>query len=225
MQIALSQSCLVCKQTSNSAICQYCTDDLALFDIDRYHHNLMLSPKINKGLVNVDFPQVLALADYQWPLSKLLTGLKFSKQVPNAHALATLFVKHCLRSNSVLPQLIIPMPLHKNRYLFRKFNQSIELTKHICRLSQLDMDTSIISRCKSTPAQTDLSAAQRRKNLQNAFAIDATAAQRLKNYKHIALFDDVITTGSTMNAAYRSIRKYHPSLKIDVWSICLTLTH
>ncbi|AGH47519.1 ComF family protein [Paraglaciecola psychrophila] len=225
MQIALSQSCLVCKQTSNSAICQYCTDDLTLFDIDRYHHNLMLSPKINKGLVNVDFPQVLALADYQWPLSKLLTGLKFSKQVPNAHALATLFVKHCLRSNAMLPQLIIPMPLHKNRYLFRKFNQSIELTKQICSLSQLDMDTSIISRCKSTPAQTDLSAAQRRKNLQNAFAIDATAAQRLKNYKHIALFDDVITTGSTMNAAYRSIRKHHPSLKIDVWSICLTLTH
>jgi ComF family protein len=225
MQIALSQSCLVCKQTSNSAICQYCTDDLTLFDIDRYHHNLMLSPRINKGLVNVDFPQVLALADYQWPLSKLLTGLKFSKQVPNAHALATLFVKHCLSSNSVLPQLIIPMPLHKNRYLFRKFNQSIELTKHICSLSQLDMDTSIINRCKFTPAQTDLSAAQRRKNLRNAFAIDATAAQRLKSYQHIALFDDVITTGSTMNAAYRSIREYHPYLKIDVWSICLTLVH
>jgi ComF family protein len=185
----------------------------------------MLSPKINKGLVNVDFPQVLALADYQWPLSKLLTGLKFSKQIPNAHALATIFVKHCLSSNSVLPQLIIPMPLHKNRYLFRKFNQSIELTKQICRLSQLDMDTSIISRCKSTPAQTDLTAAQRRKNLRNAFAIDTTAAQRLKNYRHIALFDDVITTGSTMNAAYCSIRKHHPSLKIDVWSICLTLTH
>jgi predicted amidophosphoribosyltransferase len=87
------------------------------------------------------------------------------------------------------------------------------------------MDTSIISRCKSTPAQTDLSAAQRRKNLRNAFAIDTTAAQRLKNYRHIALFDDVITTGSTMNAAYCSIRKHHPSLKIDVWSICLTLTH
>jgi ComF family protein len=223
MQTGLSQSCLVCKQSSNIAMCQYCIDDLTLFDVNRYRHNLMLSPKVNLGLAKVDFPQVLALADYQWPLSKLLTGLKFSKHVPNAHVLAALFVKHCLSSIPVLPQLIIPMPLHKNRYLFRKFNQSIELAKQICHLSPLDMDTSIIKRCKSTPAQTDLSAAQRRKNLRNAFEIDEAAEQRLKNYQHIALFDDVITTGSTMNGAYRSLRKHNPSLKIDIWSICLTL--
>ena len=219
----LSQSCLVCNQSSGTSICQYCIDDLTLFDIDRYQHNLMLSPKVSLGLAKVDFPQLLALADYQWPLSKLLTGLKFSKQVPNAHALATLFVRHCLSSIPELPQLIIPMPLHKNRYLFRKFNQSIELARQICSLSQLDMDTSIINRCKSTPAQTDLSAAQRRKNLRDAFEIDETAEQRLKKYQHIALFDDVITTGTTMNCAYRRIRKHNPNLKIDIWSICLTL--
>lgn len=223
MKILLSQSCLVCKQSSDTAICNYCTEDLTFFDIDRYQHNLMLSPKVNLGLAKVDFPQVLALADYQWPLSKLLTGLKFSKQIPNAHALATLFVKHCLRSIPVLPQLIIPMPLHKNRYLFRKFNQSIELAKQICNLQQLDMDSSIISRCKSTPAQTNLSASKRRHNLRNAFKITPAAQQQLKNYEHIALFDDVITTGSTMNCAYRSLRKNNPNLKIDIWSICLTL--
>ena len=223
MPIVLSQNCLICKQSSYSPICQYCFDDLTLFDIDRYQHNLMLSPKVNLGLAKVDFTQVLALADYQWPLSKLLTGLKFSKHVPNAHALATLFVRHCLSSIPDLPQIIIPIPLHKNRYLFRKFNQSIELSKQICNLSQLDMDTSILNRCKSTPAQTDLSAAQRRKNLHNAFEINESAQQRLKSYNHIALFDDVITTGTTMNCAYRSLRQHNPRLKIDIWSICLTL--
>lgn len=223
MKINLSENCLICKQSSSTSICQYCFDDLTLFDVDRYHHNLMLSPKVNLGLTKVDFPQVLALADYQWPLSALLTGLKFSKDIPNAHALASIFAKHCLSSIPVLPQLIIPMPLHKNRYLFRKFNQSVELAKQICKLSQLDMDTSIINRCKSTPAQTNLSAVQRRKNLRNAFEINEAAHQRLKGYQHIVLFDDVITTGSTMNGAYRSLRKHNPSLKIDVWSICLTL--
>ncbi len=223
MKVTLSQSCLVCKQSSGTSICQYCFDDLTLFDIDLYQHNLMLSPKVNLGLAKVDFPQVLALADYQWPLSTLLTGLKFSKNVPNAHALAALFVEHCLNSIPKLPQLIIPIPLHKNRYLLRKFNQSMELTKQICKLSQLKMDTSIISRCKSTPAQTDLSAVQRRKNLRNAFKINEAAQQRLKDYQHIVLFDDVITTGSTMNCAYRSLRKHNPNMKIDIWSICLTL--
>jgi ComF family protein len=223
MKLSLSQSCLICKQSSRSAICEFCFNDLTLFDIERYQHNLMFSPKVKVGLASVDFPQVLALADYQWPLSKLLTGLKFSKHVPNAHALATLFVRHCLSSIPDLPQLIIPMPLHKNRYLFRKFNQSVELTKQICRLSQLNMDTSIISRCKSTPAQTDLSAVQRRKNLRNAFEVNEASRLRLQRFDHVALFDDVITTGSTMNCAYLSLRKHQPNLKIDIWSICLTL--
>jgi ComF family protein len=183
----------------------------------------MYSPKVSSGLVKVDFTSVLALADYQWPLSKLLTGLKFSKSMPNANALAAIFVKHCLSSIPILPQRIIPIPLHKNRYLYRKFNQSVELAKHICRLSQIDMDTSIIRRCKSTPAQTDLSAVQRRKNLHNAFEVDEASQLRLKRYNHVALFDDVITTGSTMNCAYHSLRKHNPHLKIDIWSICITL--
>lgn len=225
MHTWLSQNCLVCKQLSNTGICQYCFDDLTLFDLERYSHNLMLSPQVKRGLAKVDFPEVLALADYQWPMSKLLTGLKFSKHIPNAHALAGIFVKHCLNAIPVLPELIIPIPLHKNRYLHRKFNQSIELTKQICKQGQLNMNTSIMTRCKSTPAQTDLSAAQRRKNLSHAFDIGEAAHRQLKKYKHIALFDDVITTGSTMNGAYRCLRKRHPDLKIDVWSICLTLVH
>lgn len=225
MKILLNQRCLVCKQPSGTSICQYCIDDFTLFDIDRYQHNLMFSPNVHSGLAKVDFPQVLALADYQWPLSKLLTGLKFSKHVPNAQALAAVFVEHCLSSIPELPQLIIPIPLHKNRYLFRKFNQSIELAKHICKLGQLDMDTSIITRYKSTPAQTDLSAAQRNKNLRNAFEVSEASQLRLKRYDHIALFDDVITTGSTMNCAYHCLRKHNSNLRIDIWSICLTLVH
>ncbi|WP_299072079.1 ComF family protein [uncultured Paraglaciecola sp.] len=225
MLTKLSQSCLVCKQTTDTSICHYCIDDLSLFDVERYQHNLMLAPKVALGLTKVNFNQVLALADYQWPLSKLLTGLKFSKQIPNAYGLASLFVKRCLTSMPELPQLVIPMPLHNNRYLFRKFNQSIELARQICKLSDLPMDTSIIRRCKSTSAQTNLSAAQRRKNLRQAFSINETAHKRLKNIDHIALFDDVITTGSTMNSAYCNLRKHCPHLKVDVWSICLTLVH
>lgn len=224
MRAKLSQICLVCRQSSSTAICQYCFDDFTLFDIDRYHHNLMLSPKIKRGLAKVDFPLVLALADYQWPLSKLITGLKFSKKLPNADALARLFVQHCLSSITELPEIIIPMPLHKNRYLHRKFNQSIELAKQICKISQLEMNTSILSRCRSTLAQTNLSAAQRRKNLLSAFNVNETSRERLKGFKHIALFDDVITTGTTMNCAYRVLRKHNPNMKIDIWSICLTLT-
>ena len=225
MNFTIPQSCLVCNQNSQSSLCEYCMQDLSLFDVGKYQHNLLYMPNVAKGLPQVDFPQVLALADYQWPLSKLLTGLKFSQHLPNAYALAALFVKHCLTCAPNLPQVVVPMPLHKNRYAYRKFNQSIELAKTICKLSQLKLDTSIIKRPKSTSAQTHLTAVQRRSNLRQAFEINKTALERLKTYEHIAIFDDVITTGSTMNCAYRCLNKHNPRLKIDVWSICLTLAH
>lgn len=224
MHWAIGQNCLICKQHSHTAICVYCCDDLSFFDLERYHYNLMLAPQVKMGLSKVDFPLVVALSDYQWPISKLLSSLKFSARIPNSKALAELFFARCLQAEHCRPELIIPMPLHKNRYLFRKFNQSIELTKHIAKLAKVKMNTSVLSRRKSTTAQTDLSAAQRRKNLANAFAVNLAPQHSLENYQHIALFDDVITTGTTMNSAYLCLAKHYPKLRIDVWSICLTLT-
>ena len=223
MQWSLNQNCLICKQDSQTAICVYCRDDLSFFDVEKYHHNLLLAPQIKKGLDKVDFPVVIALSDYQWPVSRLLSGLKFSARIPNAKALAELFVTHCLNAKLDLPELIIPMPLHKNRYFTRKFNQSIELAKHIAKFSNNQLQTSVLSRRKSTKAQTDLSAAQRRKNLANAFQVNQAPHNNLSSYQHIAIFDDVITTGTTMNSAYRCLAKHYPSIRIDVWSICLTL--
>ncbi|WP_233267352.1 ComF family protein [Paraglaciecola sp. L3A3] len=170
------------------------------------------------------FPQILALADYQWPISKLLTGLKFSAKIPNALALATLFQQKCLASLPEIPQAILPMPLHSQRYFTRKFNQSIEIAKQISKLTAIPVDTSIIKRSKATQPQTNLTAIQRRKNLRNAFTLDQQAMIRLQQYQHLALFDDVVTTGSTMNHAYELLHKLHPKLRIDVWSICITLT-
>lgn len=223
MLMTIKQNCLVCKQDSHNAICHFCVEDLTLFDVDNYQHNLMLAPKIKLGLAKVEFEQVLAISDYIWPLSRLLTGLKFSARVPNAYALAKLFVDHGLKTYSTLPELLIPLPLHKKRYLLRKYNQSAELAKHIAKLSAIPMDTSIMSRVKATQAQTDLTAAQRRKNLRNAFHISDKAQHKLQTYQHVALFDDVITTGTTMNCAYQTLTQHNPHLTVDIWSICITL--
>lgn len=223
MHWAIGQNCLICKQDSYTAICSYCRNDLKLFDLEKYQDNLLLAPQIKKGLNNVNFPLVMALSDYQWPISRLLSGLKFSARLPNAKVLADLFVTHCLIDKQCLPEVIIPMPLHKNRYLFRKFNQSIELAKHIAKFTNIRMHTGVLRRRKSTHAQTELSAAQRRKNLANAFEVNLAPQHSLKNYQRIALFDDVITTGTTMDSAYLCLKKHYPQLHIDVWSICLTL--
>jgi ComF family protein len=182
-------------------------------------------PKVHKGLAKVSFPHILALSDYQWPIAKLLTGLKFNAKIPNARALAVLFENNCLATLPDKPQLIIPIPLHKNRYLSRKFNQSIEIAKHISQLTNIPLNCALLSRSKSTEQQTELNATARRKNLRKAFSINVNAQQKLTEYNHIVLFDDVITTGTTMNTAFKLLTEANPNLRIDIWSICLTLQH
>lgn len=215
------QDCLICRQTSYTLICAYCQQDLPQFNQD--NKNLMLWPPIAKGLQKVDFEYLLALADYQWPLSHLLTGLKFSAKLTHAKALAELFVEqntHCTR-----PEAIVPIPLHNNRYFLRKYNQSLEISQHLSRLTHIPMAHQLLQRHKNTQAQTTLSANQRRHNLRNAFVVPASYHSRLKKLQHIALFDDVVTTGTTVNAAYLALKQIHPQLQIDIWCICVALQH
>lgn len=217
------QNCLVCRQNSRSLICRFCQQDLALFKPPLADKNLMLWPKVRDGLAKVSFTNLYALADYQWPLSGLLTGLKFTRRLPNAKALAQLFACHNLQSTDALPQALIPMPLHNNRYLWRKYNQSDAICRHLSKLTGIPCEHKILLRSKATRAQTKLSVAQRKVNFRAAFNIAPKALSQLRQYQHIALFDDVITTGATANAAYLCLQASHPQLRIDIWSICATL--
>ncbi len=218
--VKIAQQCLLCRQDSDALICDHCTDDLALFECKKYDYNLLNWPKAKRGLKHLTANHVLALADYQWPLSRLLTGLKFSNKILHANALAKLFVAHALRSRCTLPQALIPVPLHPRRYQERKYNQSIELGKPISALTGIPLVTDVITRHKATQTQTSLSSAQRKSNMKNAFTL-----RRPLIYQHIAILDDVITTGATVEAMHQLLKKHHPSLQVDVWCMCLTLEH
>jgi ComF family protein len=216
----IAQQCLLCRQDSGALICGYCRDDLALFECKKYDYNLMNWPKAKRGLKHLTANNVLALADYQWPLSRLLTGLKFSNKVLHASALAELFVSHTLNGRGALPQALLPVPLHPRRYQERKYNQSIELGKRISALTGIPLVTNAITRHKATQTQMSLSSAQRKANMKNAFTL-----HRPLTYQHIAILDDVITTGATVEAMHQLLKKHHPSLQVDVWCMCLTLEH
>jgi ComF family protein len=218
------QNCLICRQLSETLICRYCQVDLPLFQQQKKPTNLLLWPEIKRGLDQVNFDQVYALADYRWPLNQLLTGLKFQARLPYAKALAELFVGHALGTEFNRPQAIVPMPLHNNRFLERKYNQSIIIGKHLQTLMGIPLLTDTLIKSKATLAQSGLSAAKRKANVKHAFALSKTASRSLDVLQHIALFDDVITTGATANSAYNCLALAFPHLHIQVWSICLTLT-
>ena len=111
---------------------------------------------------------------------------------------------------------LLPIPLHQTRLLERGFNQSLEIAKVLSTKTHIPLIKNTLLRSVATPFQTQLNREQRLKNLKNAFAL---AEELPANIKHIALVDDVITTGSTMNQAARVLKRRYPHLKIQAWAI------
>jgi ComF family protein len=110
-----------------------------------------------------------------------------------------------------LPQLIIPMPLHASRLKERGFNQAIEIARPISRTLSIPLDYTGSMRKKSTPAQSGLASSARKSNIKNAFI-----ANRNYDGLAVAVLDDVITTGSTMNE-FCHLLQAQGAKTIDVW--------
>ena len=93
------------------------------------------------------------------------------------------------------PELIVPVPLHKKKLKQRGFNQSLCLAQWLGKFTGIPVDDSLVTKIRNTKSQKKLDAAQRRKNLQNAFFVE-----RSVKAGRILVVDDVFTTGSTMDA-------------------------
>lgn len=140
----------------------------------------------------------------------LITSLKFGAQYKNARLLGLLLAGR-LKQTAERPDCILPVPLHKARYRQRGFNQAIEIARTVSKELQIPLDLTSCRRHSNTPHQTTLTAKQRRKNLKNAFSlIKPVQAQ------HIALLDDVMTTGSTVYELACLLKKAGVN-RVDVW--------
>jgi ComF family protein len=215
------QQCLLCHQSSATLICHFCRNDLNLFDLKTCHYNLLNRQNIYSYLEPPRYQKLLALAPYQQPLSRLISQLKFGHQLINAKALADLFYWHCL-SESNAPQIgknnvVIPMPLHSSRLRSRKYNQSLEIVRHL-NIDKKVWHDELCQRTINTKAQTELSAKQRRHNVKGAFKVI-----RPINKNHVIIFDDVVTTGATVNSLCKTLLAANPNLTIEIWCIGLTL--
>lgn len=159
-----------------------------------------------------DFDETHAPYLYGDNMRYLITQLKFHQQYKHARLLGTLMARH-IAENVELPECLIPTPLHPYRYRQRGFNQSAEIARHLSRQLSIPLDLDSCIRHRDTPHQTDLPAKQRRKNIRKAFSV----IRRLP-YRHIAIIDDVMTTGATA-AALAEVLKIQGVCRIDVW-IC-----
>jgi ComF family protein len=156
------------------------------------------------------FDRVLSPFLYQTPVDHLILQLKFSQRLEMARLLGELMARWLEPRLDSRPDEIIPVPLHPRRQRTRGFNQALELARPIARHLQLPLNTRSCQRQRYTAPQTGLDATARARNVKKAFQIKGPLGRR------IALVDDVMTTGQTMQALAKALRKAGAE-EVEVW--------
>lgn len=163
------------------------------------------------------FRRILAPFLFQTPIDALISDLKFGGQLRAGRLLGDLLAAEA--AHAPRPQALVPVPLHPTRLRARGFNQSNEIALRLARRLQLPVLNRALSRYRQTPAQSQLDRKQRLKNLRAAFR-----GQGVIELEHVAVIDDVVTTGATADAVARVLR--HCGVKvIDVWAVARTPDH
>ncbi|CAI8725319.1 MULTISPECIES: ComF family protein [Methylococcus] len=158
------------------------------------------------------FDSCRAAFRYEEPIRHLIHGLKFGHRHACARTLGELAAAHFML-HAEMPELIVPVPLHASRYRERGFNQSLEIARHLSRNLQVPLEFRALTRNRTTRPQAELSAEERRKNIRGAFRME-----RAVNVRHVAIFDDVVTTGATAGELARTLRAAGVE-RIDVWAV------
>lgn len=102
--------------------------------------------------------------------------------------------------------MIVPVPLHRRRLFTRRFNQAALMATALAELSGTQSMPDLMTRTRHTPSQAGLGPTERRANVRNAFRI-RPGLEAAVGGSHILLVDDVLTTGATVNACARQLRK------------------
>ena len=162
--------------------------------------------------------RLVAVNDYRPPLSGLIHQLKFSHRPELASALARLLLLR-LRENAwpAAPDCLFSVPLWQRRHWRRGFNQSALLCRPLARWLGCPWQDEGLRRIRRTVVQHQLSARLRQRNLKNAFYLEFPVAGL-----HMAIVDDVVTTGSTVGEISRLLLR-NGAATVQVWCLCRTL--
>lgn len=144
---------------------------------------------------------------YRWPVDGLLRRFKFHQDLAAGRLLATLMRER--HPGLARPDALVPVPLHRTRLGTRGYDQALELARPLARALEVPCRRLLV-RERATTAQSALDAAERARNLRDAFRIRGAVPA------HVILVDDVMTTGATLRAAALALRRAGAQ-RVDAW--------
>ncbi|MDH4556100.1 ComF family protein [Pseudomonas sp. BN417] len=167
------------------------------------------------------FAKVEAPWRYAFPVDSLITRFKHQGRWPLGRLLGELLARHLDHAFSEglpRPHALLPVPLAAPRLRLRGFNQAQMLARWLRDELQIPLQADWLQRVEDGPSQQGLDAAARRRNLRRAFALDERAEVR---GLHLALVDDVLTTGTTAHFLARLLKRAGAA-RVDVYCLART---
>ena len=216
----LPQDCQLCgKPDAGDLLCAACLDDLPRLPAE--HCPLCALPTPGSAVCGgclrhpPHFDATHASLVYAFPVDQLVQAFKYGHQL----ALSGLFARLMRHEQAINADVIIPLPLSKQRLRERGFNQAVEIARPLARASGIPLDLEATARIVDTAAQAGLPWKQRRANIRHAFEcrMDLTG-------KSVVVIDDVMTSGATLDEFAREL-KLHGATRVTNWVLARTLKH
>lgn len=210
LQLLFPERCLLCRSllppASARPLCQKC--DSSAWPVGVVcpicgtlgHEN---SPQC--GCLQSGFPLqgLFALSFYEGRWRTLLHDLKYRGRRSLARPIGRWLARELQRQGCFLPQLVVPVPLHRNREKERGFNQSALLARQAARELNIPF-SSLLVRSRETESQTKISRRERLLNVRGAFSCPS----EIEAGKKILLIDDIFSTGATLNEAAKCLQRH-----------------
>jgi ComF family protein len=215
LDLVFPPTCLACRKATaaHGALCPVCWGRINF--IERPYCERLGTPfPYDLGIEGLHSPDAIAnppvyararaVARFEeGPARILVHRLKYSDRMELARPLG-LWMARAGREILAEADLLVPVPLHRRRLIWRRFNQANALAAVVARACGKEVDPFALIRVKPTAPQVGLTRAQRASNVQGAFSVPDEARLSVEG-RAIVLVDDVMTTGATLNAAARAL--------------------
>jgi ComF family protein len=218
LQLLLPEQCSLCRAASPTPLCPACRAGLPWNRVAC--PRCALPQEVGAGHLCADCAQSPPPFDVGWsafryaaPIDQAVQRFKYHADFRKGRWLGAEMARVLAQRPEPLPELILPVPLHEGRLRRRGYNQALELARSLGRELSIPVAPRLARRLRPTADQIGKSAVERRRNIKGAFAVDGAGVVG----KHLALVDDVMTTGSTLAELARACRKAGAA-RIEVWT-------
>lgn len=210
--------CIACDQEhpiQGSCFCISCLADLPFTNLHNERDNIV--EKFFWGRLVIQRGTALFYFQKGEVVQDMIHRLKYKNQGYIGHYLGRYFGEEVKNSEFIRDiDLLIPIPMHRSKKKNRNYNQSALIAEGLSDVLSIPVSERILIKSHKTPSQTSKTREERLQNLKNTFEVKNS--EELKG-KHILLLDDILTTGSTLEAAGAVLSTYECKVSVAVAAV------